>query len=200
MKYSEELKFLGGLYCAVKNNSEEYKLFENFEEKINISVDKGILSSTTAYGIRKILPQNQKENIENLIDNIMNDEPIVSHSYESISVDKFGEELKYLGKLYETIENENCNKSDENLMKHFAQKIDISVSKGIISKETANGMKQIINDREIDALIVSVMNEDNNTHSKKTNRDTSRPSTIQRPSSSISADPCGRSSCGRSPC
>lgn len=203
MKYGEELKFLGGLYDAVKSSYNPSDVLMQFENKIDIATEKDILSSTTAYGIKKILPQNQKESIENLIDSIMNDEPTTSHKNKGINIDKFGEELKYLGKLYETIEKENLGRSEEVLMKHFAQKIDISANRGVISKETANNIKQIINDRDVDKLIVSVMNEGNNIRGRKPEKDSIRnTNNSSRSTPTVSVDPCGggRSSYGRSPC
>ena len=200
MKYGEELKFLGGLYDAVKNTYGESDVFAQFENKIDIATQKNILSPATAYGIKKILPQNQKESIENLIDSIMNDESsTASHPHKSINTEKFGEELKYLGKLYETIENEHPGRSDNVLMKYFSQKIDISVNKSVLSKETANSIKQIINDRDIDELIVSVMNEDQDVRGRKPNRETTSTPRMSYPIVSES-DPCSRSSYGRSPC
>lgn len=203
MKYGEELRFLGGLYDAVRGTYNTADSLIQFENKIDVAVEKDILSETTAYGIKKILPQNQKESIENLIDSIMNeDEPSSSHSSKSINIDKFGEELKYLGKLYETIEKENLGRSQDVLMKYFAQKIDISVNRGVISKETANSIKQTIGDRNVDELIVSVMNDGNGIRGRKPGRDSTRTTGSSRPTPTISSDPCcsSRSSYGRSPC
>lgn len=200
MKYGEELKFLGGLYEAVRNTYNETDSLIQFENKINIAIKKNILSETTAYGIKKILPQHQKESIENLIDSIMNDdEPFLSHSTKNINIEKFGEELKYLGKLYSTIEKENLGRSEEVLMKHFAQKIDVSVTKGFISSQTAQNIKKMIEDRDIDELINSVMKEETDIKGKKHSRTNSREETTIK-TTPANYDPCCHSSYGRSSC
>ena len=59
MKYGEELRFLGGLYDAVRGTYNTADSLIQFENKIDVAVEKDILSETTAYGIKKILPQNQ---------------------------------------------------------------------------------------------------------------------------------------------
>ena len=68
--------------------------------------------------------------------------------------------------------------------------------------KTVAQIKQIINDRGVDELIVSVMNEGNNIRGRKPGRDTTRTPSTSRPTPTISTDPCGggRSSYGRSPC
>lgn len=190
MNFGEELKFLGGLYNAIKDKYSQHEIDDIYKEKLQLSVKKNIVSSKTANQIENILFDKKEQNIENLIESIMDDNFSTRVEKNKVNVKKFGDDLIHIGKLFSNIEEENKanSLSEYSINKIFCEKVNLLIDKKIVTPYVANSIIKIIDNKEIDNLIDLVMKESSPTPSRTYS------------DRSVSVDPCGHSSVGRSPC
>lgn len=190
MNFGEELRFLGGLYNTIKDRYPETEVENIFKQKaVVVAVNKDIVSLKTANQIAKIIFQyNQEQDVESLIESIMDDDINKAFNKNKIDLQTVGDDLSRIGKLYTSLEEEKENNSalmsQVSFNKMFSEKVNRLVDKKVVSSIVADAIIKIIDDKEIDNLIDTVMKEPVKQVRARTQ----------------SYDPCGHSSIGRSPC